>query len=144
MTDLRPFIEKTSELAEALFNPDGQMLAYVHAAHAGKTFLFVCPMGPEDEQPFRLGIPARLKSIGCERWCFFTEAWAAEYVVADGVQTLPRDRADRMELVTFCAEARDGTTLAASRQILRLPGAPAKLMPLVFAQRPPRYVMASS
>jgi hypothetical protein len=144
MADLHAFINTTSNFVELFFKPDDQMFAHIYAeARDGKTTMFACPMADaNEERMFRLGIPAKLRRERYRRWCFFCEAWTAEYTAGRHV-ILPEQRADRMEIVTFAAE--DGTTgekLMASRQIFRAPGQPAKLLPLVFRQMTGQFVMA--
>jgi hypothetical protein len=141
MTDLRAFIEEVSEIvSDIYFKPDDEMMAHIWAEdRKGEMTMFACPMFPGDEIMFRVGIPAKLRRERWRRWCFFAEAWMTPNLRPG---ELPAQRPDRMEVVTFAAEDATGATLMASRQILRLPGLPAKLLPLVFKQTPSCFVMA--
>jgi hypothetical protein len=149
MSDLHAFLNTASNFADILFKPgapDDPMLAHIYAeARDGKTTMFTCPTmdGGEGEIMFRVGIPAMLRRERWRRWCFFAEAWAAEGTARQLAVMPPKQRPDRMEVVTFAAEdGRTGKTLTASRQIFRTPGQPAKLLPLVFKQIPTRFMMA--
>jgi len=152
MTDpfLRAFLVQCSGQAEALFKPepdsgpDGSptMLAHIVAEGTdGKISVYVCPMGPDDELMFRVGIPRKLRAEGRHRhWCFFSEAWAAEGTVGKR-SPMPKDHPERMEVVSFLAENAAGDVLAARRQIYRSAGRPARLLPLVFTTERTRFVM---
>lgn len=142
---LHELIEQASTLVDTLFDPNGQMFAHILAISAdGRRILMTCPMvNAEEETMFRMQTPQLLRVAGFQRWCFFSEAWSAEYRTdADPQRQLPADRPDRMEVVTFAAE-QQGTSevLVAVRQIYRSPDAPARLMPLVFRQQS-KFVVA--
>lgn len=141
--DLHAFVEHASRAAEVFFRPDGQMLAYFLAEdRKGGHTIIACPMGKEEELLFRIGVPLMLGRDGFVRWCFFTEAWLASYGAGQSEAVTPSARPDRMEVVTFFAEAAGSTeTLSAHRQIYREGAAPAKLLPLVFAQERAKFVM---
>jgi hypothetical protein len=143
---LRAFLQQCSGHAEAMFEPDrpaGEfMLARIIAeAINGKITVFACPMGPNDELMFRVGVPRRLRAAGKHRhWCFFAEAWAAERTVGKPAP-MPKDDPARMEVVSFAAENAAGEVLLAERQIYRAPGQPARLLPLVFTELRKKFVM---
>jgi hypothetical protein len=139
---LRRLIHNASKVVETLFEPRGQMRAYFLVERSDHTnaLMVAAQFGnAEEEAAFRVGVPHQLRRAGFWRWCFFTEAWTAP-TVAGGV--LPAQHAERMEIVCFAAEALNGERLFASRQILRLEGQDAKLLPLVFPENPTAFVTA--
>jgi hypothetical protein len=143
--DLRAFVQHASEAAEVFFRPDGQMLAYFLAENReGKHTIIAYQIHNGNEEiTFRKLVPIKLREEEFVRWCFFTEAWIASYEPGQSpVAIMPKERSDRMEVVTFFAEvAATGETLFAHRQIYRDGSAPAKLMPLVFARERTAFVV---
>jgi hypothetical protein len=147
---LRAFVMKCSGHAEAVFEPDRPpddmetaMLAHIVAeAIDGTVSVFVCPMGPDDEVAFRVGIPRQLRAAGKFRqWCFFTEGWTAERFRTDITAPPPVKAPNRIEAMIFHAENAAGDRLSATRQIYRFPGQPARLLALVFQELPTQFVM---
>lgn len=146
MSELRKLIEQASTIVDTVFEPHGQMFAHIVAVQRnGNLALIACPMSNADEErAFRVALPQTLRLTGFRRWCFFSEAWFAEYDSgADPRKELPADRPDRMEVVTFAAE--DGGTgeqMRATRQIWRAgPEGPGRLLPLVFPKGAVKYVI---
>ena len=152
MTDpfLRAFLVECSGHAEALFKPEPDsgpegnptMLAHIVAEGTdGEISVYACPMGPDDELMFRVGIPRKLRAEGRHRhWCFFSEAWAAERTVGKP-RPMPKNDPLRIEVVSFLAENAAGEVLMAERQIYRSAGQRARLLPLVFPTKETRFVM---
>ncbi len=147
---LRAFLHQCSGHAEAVFHPDKpgrdmetEMLAHIVAeGHDGKVSVFVCPMGPEDERMFRIGLPASFRvSRKYRHWCFFSKAWSAERDAREVNGPLPVNAPNRIEVVVFYAENVAGERLSATRQIFRFPGRPARLLPLVFSELRTEFVM---
>jgi hypothetical protein len=138
-TELQRLIEDASGMVDTFFEPEGQMMAHILSIDAaGERVLMACQMADAtEERMFRIGVPMRLKAAGHRRWVFFTEAWTASYGAEQSpLATPPKERCDRMEVVTFAAEdGQTGERAMASRQIYReREGAPGRLMPLVFSR----------
>lgn len=142
---LRDLLADASTMAEAMFDPTDEMMAHIIAVHPdGKRDLIACPMtNATEERLFRIGIPKRLRQEGALRWCFFCEAWTASYEAGANMQTVPpKERADRMEVVTFLAEEpASDRKMQAHRQIFR-GTTPARLLPLVISTGRSGYVIA--
>lgn len=147
MKTLRELVEEASTITDALFEPRGQMLAHILAIdRVGKRLLLASPMSDAQEEIwFRVTTPETLRRDGCQRWCFFTEAWMANYAAGSSpTEQPPKEHPDRLEVVTFAAEeAATGERLGASRQIYRAtPEAPGRLLPLVFPTLKSAFVIA--
>jgi len=135
---LRALIQQCSGHAERLFKPEasssGKASMFAHIAAEGldgKITMFACPMSDaREDRMFRIGVPLQLRAAGKYRhWCFYGEAWAAEQA---GAAPLPREDPAHIDVIVFLAENVAGEQLAASRQVFRFPGQPARLLPLVF------------
>lgn len=146
MSTLRKLVEEASAIVDVLFEPEGQMLAYFLAVTpSDERVLIACPMvGPNEERAFRVGFPKHMKAAGHKQWVFFCEAWTAAYQSDEPLAAIvPKERPDRMEVVTFTAEdAATDERLNASRQIYRdRPEGQGRLLPLVFAMNPTAYII---
>ena len=132
VSKLDSFVREVSDMAESMFAPEGKItLAHIYAEQSnGDLAVYMCPMGPDDEAMFRVGVPLTLRAERARRWCFFAEAWMAESAASKAME--PIKHPERIEIIVFQAEDLRGNTLVASRQIYREPDKPPRLMPLVF------------
>ena len=135
---LKAFMDKCSTQAETLFDgsadpSEPSMMAHIIAEDInGEIAIYMCPMFNREEELMFRAIPDKLRAEGKWRhWCLFADTWAATYEPNEVAPT-PKKHPLRMEVIAFAAENASGERLAATRQIYRCSGQPARLLPLVF------------
>lgn len=140
MGTLRDLIEKASGFAEAMFDPDDMLTPHIIAedADGGITVVALAVPGSDIDR-YREMMQLRLLAEGKRRWCFFSEAWMAEYLKGGPATVEPVDHPERVEVVTFDAfDVPGNRRVAATRQIHR-DGDNSRLLPLVMRPEPARY-----
>lgn len=137
MGTLRELIDHASGFAESLFAPDDEMWPHfvAEAADGSITVATLAVEGAELDL-MRKALGLRFEREGQRRWVFFAEGWKSE-PARGGHLVDPQDDPERIEVVLFDAfDAAGNRRVRGSRQILRIEGQPARLLPLVITRGP--------
>lgn len=118
-------MEVAAKLIRPIFEAQKSLMPMVHAIDTkGKHHVFAVPqIGGTDYEKDRIAVKLRkdFKKLGVQQYIMILEAWTLRLPLDHDLKELPRprDHADRMEVITFQAEAKNGDNVCGEMTITR-------------------------